>query len=137
MKQALLDTNILSYFLRGNPAVIEQFRIYRQHYTYISFSIFTYYEIKSGLLYKDARNQQQQFERLVEVSEVIGYDREISDIATQIYVNLRIKGQLITPIDLFIAATAICCDYTLITANIKHFQNIPNLSYENWYLSII
>ncbi|MFM7793284.1 MAG: type II toxin-antitoxin system VapC family toxin, partial [Microcystis panniformis] len=78
MKQALLDTNILSYFLRGNPAVIEQFRIYRQQYTYISFSIFTYYEIKSGLLYKDARNQQQQFERLAEVSEVIGYDREIS-----------------------------------------------------------
>jgi tRNA(fMet)-specific endonuclease VapC len=50
-------------------------------------------------LYKDARNQQQQFERLVEVSEVIAYNREISDIATQIYVNLRIKGQLITPID--------------------------------------
>ncbi|MFM8309848.1 MAG: twitching motility protein PilT, partial [Microcystis aeruginosa] len=23
MKQALLDTNILSYFLRGNPTVIE------------------------------------------------------------------------------------------------------------------
>ena len=79
-------------------------------------------------MYKDARNQQQQFERLAEVSEVIGYDREISDIATQIYVNLRIKGQLITPIDLFIAATAIYCDYTLIIANIKHFQNIPNLS---------
>ncbi|MDB9412061.1 twitching motility protein PilT [Microcystis aeruginosa] len=36
MKQALLDTNILSYFLRGNPAVIEQFRIYRQQYTYIA-----------------------------------------------------------------------------------------------------
>jgi hypothetical protein len=28
---AELDTNILSYFLRGNPAVIEQLRIYRQH----------------------------------------------------------------------------------------------------------
>ena len=65
--------------------------------------------------------------------EVIAYDREISNVATQIYVNLRTKGQLIAPIDLFIAATAIYCDYTLITANIKHFQNIPNLSYENWY----
>lgn len=124
MRQVLLDSNILSYFLRGNSAVIEQLRIYRQHYTYLSFSIFTYYEIKSGLLYKDARNQQQQFDRLAEASEVIAYDREISDIATQIYVNLRTKGQLITPIDLFIAATAIYCNYTLITANIKHFQNI-------------
>ncbi|ELS45039.1 hypothetical protein [Microcystis aeruginosa] len=40
MKQALLDTNILSYFLRGNPTVIEQFRTYRQQYTYVSFSIY-------------------------------------------------------------------------------------------------
>ncbi|ACK68880.1 PilT protein domain protein [Gloeothece citriformis PCC 7424] len=133
MNQALLDTNILSYFLRGNPAVIEQLRIYRQHYSYLSFSIFTYYEIKSGLLYKDARQQQQQFERLAQISEVIPYDREISDIASQIYVNLRTKGQLITPIDLFIGATALYRNYTLITANIKHFQNIPNLNYENWY----
>ena len=84
-------------------------------------------------MYKDARNQQQQFERLAAASEVIAYDSEISNVATQIYVNLRTKGQLIAPIDLFIAATAIYCDYTLITANIKHFQNIPNLSYENWY----
>ncbi|MFM6323727.1 MAG: twitching motility protein PilT [Microcystis panniformis] len=43
MKQALLDTNILSYFLRGNPTVIEQFRIYRQQYTYVSFSIYRNY----------------------------------------------------------------------------------------------
>ncbi|TRU33644.1 MAG: twitching motility protein PilT [Microcystis aeruginosa Ma_MB_F_20061100_S20] len=43
MKQALLDTNILSCFLRGNPTVIEQFRTYRQQYTYVSFSIYRNY----------------------------------------------------------------------------------------------
>ncbi|MEY2975943.1 MAG: hypothetical protein RLZZ435_80, partial [Cyanobacteriota bacterium] len=44
----------------------------------------------------------------------------------------RAKGLLITPIDLFIGATALHHEYTLITANIKHFQNIPNLKLENW-----
>ncbi|CAN1211000.1 hypothetical protein TUMEXPCC7403_12440 [Tumidithrix helvetica PCC 7403] len=71
MKKALLDTNILSYFLRGNPIVVEKFRLYRQGYSYLSFSVFTYYEIKSGLLYKDAQKQMQRFDRLAEVSEVI------------------------------------------------------------------
>jgi predicted nucleic acid-binding protein len=38
------------------------------------------------------------------------------------------------PIDLFIAATAIYCDYNLVTANVKHFQNIPKLIFEDWSL---
>jgi tRNA(fMet)-specific endonuclease VapC len=132
MKKALLDTNILSYFLRGNPLVVEKIRLYHQHYSYLSFSVFTYYEIKSGLLYKDAQRQMQRFDRLAEISEVIPYDRAIADTASQIYANLRKRGLLITPIDLFIAATAVYGDYRLITANIKHFQNIPNLNYEDW-----
>ena len=133
MKKSLLDTNILSYFLRGNSIVVEKLRLYRQYYSYLSFSIFTYYEIKSGLLYKDAYKQMQRFENLAAVSEVIPYDIKIADTASQIYDNLRKRGLLITPIDLFIGATAITWNYRLITANIKHFQNIPELDYEDWF----
>jgi len=132
MKKSLIDTNILSYFLRNHPMVAEKFRLYRQHYSYLSFSIFTYYEIKSGLLYKDAKKQLQQCDRLAEVSEIIPYDLAIADISCKIYNDLRSRGLLITPIDLFIAATAISCDYRLITANVKHFQNISDLDYEDW-----
>lgn len=132
MKKSIIDTNTLSYFLRNHPIVVEKFRLYRQHYSYLSFSIFTYYEIKSGLLYKDAKKQLQQCDRLAEVSEIIPYDRAIADISCKIYNDLRSRGLLITPIDLFIAATAISCDYRLITANVKHFQNIPDLDYEDW-----
>jgi tRNA(fMet)-specific endonuclease VapC len=132
MKKCLLDTNVLSYFLRGNPVVVEKFRLYRQHYSYLSFSIFTYYEIKSGLLYKDSYKQMQRFENLAAASEIISYDKAIADTASQIYDNLRKRGLLITPIDLFIGATAISCNYRLITGNIKHFQNIPALDYEDW-----
>ena len=34
--------------------------------------------------------------------------------------------------DLFIAATAIYNDLTLVTNNTKHFENIPLLKLENW-----
>ena len=132
MTQSLIDTNILSYFLRGDAVVVEQFYLYRQNYPYLSFSVLTYYEIKSGLLYKDAKGKMARFEQLAEISEIIPYDKAIADISSEIYGDLRSRGLLIAPIDLFIAATAIGYGYTLITANIKHFQNISNLQYENW-----
>lgn len=132
MNQVLLDTNILSYFLRGDSAIVAKFRAYRQFYPYLSFSIFTYYEIKSGLLYRDAQRQLSRFEQLAEISEILDYDRSIADLASHLYQGLRAKGLLITPINLFIGATALHHEYTLITANIKHFQNIPNLKLENW-----
>lgn len=132
MKQALIDTNILSYFLRGNTTVVNKFQIYRQHYSYLSFSIFTYYETKSGLLYRDAHKQMERFEQLAQVSEIIDFDQAVADTASSTYSNLRARGLMIAPLDLMIGATAICYDYTLITANVKHFQNIPNIRYENW-----
>jgi len=64
VKKALLDTNILSYFLRGETQVVKKFREYQQFHSYLTFSVLTYYEIKSGLLYKDAKNLLQQFEIL-------------------------------------------------------------------------
>jgi tRNA(fMet)-specific endonuclease VapC len=113
-------------------AIVEKFRAYRQHYSYLSFSIFTYYKIQSGLTYRDANKKRQRFEQLSEVSEIIPFDRAIANAASEIYCNLRHRGLVVAPIDLFIGATALCYDYTLVTANIKHFQHIENLRYENW-----
>ena len=55
MKQSMLDTDVLSEFLRGNPKVINKVDEYLQEYGFINLSIITYYEILNGLLYKDAR----------------------------------------------------------------------------------
>lgn len=132
MKQSLIDTNILSYFLRGDTAVVNQFRIYRRHCSYLSFSIFTYYETKSGLLYRDAHRQMERFNQLANVSEIITFDEAIADTASDIYRHLRARGLTLAPIDLLIGATAVCYNYTLVTANVKHFQNIPGIRYENW-----
>jgi tRNA(fMet)-specific endonuclease VapC len=70
VKKALLDTNILSYFLRGEKQVVKKFSEYQQFHNKLTFSILTYYEIKSGLLYKDARKLLQKFEILANSSEI-------------------------------------------------------------------
>lgn len=54
------------------------------------------------------------------------------DIASNIYADLRQRGLLIAPMDLLIAASAIEHGYTLITANVRHFQNIQGLRHESW-----
>jgi predicted nucleic acid-binding protein len=52
-------------------------------------------------------------------------------IATQfarLRAMLRQQGQLIPDMDLFIAATALEHDLTLITRNVRHFDRIPELT---------
>ena len=44
----------------------------------------------------------------------------------------RPTEEIIEDMDLLIAATAIYNELTLVTNNTKHFENIPNLSLENW-----
>ena len=61
MKLSLVDTDILSEFLRGNLKVVENAEKYLQTYDAINFSIITFYEILNGLLYKDAKKQLTKF----------------------------------------------------------------------------
>ena len=50
MKPSMLDTDILSEFLRGNSKVIAKVDEHLKEFGFISLSIITYYEILNGLL---------------------------------------------------------------------------------------
>ncbi len=132
MNKALLDTNILSYFLRGQANVVGKLNEYGQFYNLLTFSVLTYYEIKAGLTYRDSKRLLDQFEEIARESEILLLTLATMDIASNLYTDLRRRGLLIAPMDLLIAATAIEHGYTLITANVRHFQNIQGLRYENW-----
>ncbi len=45
MKNALLDTNIVTAFLKGNPTVVERVEQYVNEYESLTISIISYYEI--------------------------------------------------------------------------------------------
>jgi tRNA(fMet)-specific endonuclease VapC len=63
MQRSLIDTDILSFYLKGDPVVIKHFENYLAEFDCISFSIITYYEINSGLLFKDANRLLKTFEK--------------------------------------------------------------------------
>lgn len=71
MKQALLDTDTISYYFRNNQSVVNNLDEYLKQFGFINRSVVTYCEIMNGLYYKDARKQMEKFERFVELNEII------------------------------------------------------------------
>jgi tRNA(fMet)-specific endonuclease VapC len=57
---ALVDTDVLSLFLRGEPTVVKRVGDYLSEHATLNLSIITYYEILSGLAYRDASKQRRE-----------------------------------------------------------------------------
>jgi len=128
----MLDTDILSEFLRGNPKVIAKVDEHLKEYGFINISIITYYEILNGLLYKDARKQLSKFEEFVELNKVIPLTLRMAKKAAIIQADLRKKGTEIGHTDTLIAGIAITSELQLITNNTDHFTRIKGLEIANW-----
>jgi tRNA(fMet)-specific endonuclease VapC len=132
MKTPLLDTDTISFYLKGNKTVAEKtIESYRQHQC-IYLSVVTYYEIMNGLLFKDAHKQLAIFNNLIESCQVMPINTDIANIAAEIYADLRRRNQVIGHTDVLIGATAIHHDMVIITNNQADFSRIPNLDLDNW-----
>jgi tRNA(fMet)-specific endonuclease VapC len=132
MKAALIDTNILSLFFRGNAQVVHNFETYLKEYDTINLSIITYYEIVSGLKHRDAHKQLGLFIDFVAQNTLLPFTQKVADVAAELYADLRKQGQPIDDIDLLIAGTAIANELILVTNNRKHFDRITQLEVEDW-----
>jgi tRNA(fMet)-specific endonuclease VapC len=130
----MLDTDILSEFLRGNRKVIAKTDEHLKEYGFISLSIITYYEILNGLLYKDAKKQLKGFEEFVSFNKVIPLTLRTAKISANIQADLRKKGTEIGHTDTLIAGIAIISNLQLITNNTTHFKRIKGLEIANWSL---
>ena len=127
----LIDTDIIIFALRGDKTVLAKFEENKN--IPISISMITYAELVSGA--KRSGNEQKNMLKVNRIREIypveelnIGIMEVFADIKTKMYTQaIRIEDM-----DLFIAATAIYNDLTLVTNNTKHFKNIPLLELENW-----
>lgn len=132
MKPSMLDTDILSEFLRGNSKVITKVDEYLKEYGSVNLSIITYYEILNGLLYKDARKQLSKFEEFIELNNVIPLTTPMARTAAKVRADLRKKGTEIGHTDTLIAGIAITSGFQLITNNTVHFKRVKGLEIANW-----
>lgn len=132
MKRVIVDTDTISYFFRGNADVVAKFDEHLKEHGFVCMSVVTYYEVLNGLYFKDAKNQLAQFEKFVDLNEVLPLTTAIAKRSAEIYSDLRKKGRTVGHNDVLIAATAIISDLTLITNNIRHFSRISRLDIDNW-----
>ena len=132
MKQSIVDTDILSEFLRGNPKVIAKVDEHLKEFGFISLSIITYYEILNGLLYKDAKKQMSKFEEFVSLNKVVPLTVRTVKISAKIQADLRKKGTVIGHTDTLIAGVAMASELQLVTNNTDHFKRIKGLEIANW-----
>ena len=132
MTETLVDTDILSFYFKGYPKVIQQFNEYLNEFDQVNISIITYYEVLGGLRFKRAEKQIRDFEKFVDYNNIIHISEESAKISGDIYADLKQRGITIGTSDILIAGIAIENGLTLITNNEKHYETIQGLKIENW-----
>ena len=135
MKAALIDTDILSYFLRNDSQVRNKVEEYLVHHDTLIFSEISYFEILAGLEYKQANQQIKRFEPFALRSTILKLTQISLRASARIYGDLRRKGILIGTPDLLIAGLALENKLELVTNNEKHYRAIKSLSVKNWKLN--
>jgi tRNA(fMet)-specific endonuclease VapC len=126
----LLDTNICIYYFKGQFDIEERIRK-------VGFEKFAISEITLAELVYGAEKSQKK-DKNIKVVEDFAERITILPIfeAIRIYgkekARLKTKGSIISDFDLFIGATAIVNDMTLITRNVREFERMENLKIENW-----
>ena len=127
-----LDTNIISFLLRGDR--ILQQRVYQEANGGKGVIVppIAYYEIKRGLINYQAPAKLAAFNSLCALLGVDVMDAETLDKAADIYASLKKIGRLIIDADILIAASCLAHGYTLVTDNTSHFEIIEGLKVVNW-----
>jgi tRNA(fMet)-specific endonuclease VapC len=132
MREALIDTDILSYYFRGDTTVTNRFALYLDYFDNFNISIITYFEILSGLLVNDSRSQLKKFETFCNSNNVINISIDSVAISSRIVAHLHKKGTLLDNQDILIAGIALENNLVMVTNNEKHFTRIPDIAIDNW-----
>lgn len=128
----LLDTNIVTAILKENPKATNQLEMLNRQNEQVFISAMTYYEIERGLLAVKAVRKLSEFDKFLKKYQLLLLDdMAIFKKASEIYADLKQRGLPIQDADIFIAATAIIHDLTLVSHD-SDLSRITGLKLENW-----
>jgi len=127
-----LDSNIISFWMKGSAAVILRFDAADARRDNVCIPPFAYYEVKRGLAAIHARARLRQLDSLCRRYPVGDMDNSILEDAVNIYAELKSHGWNIDEIDVFMAAWCKTNNFILVTNNTGHFARIPGLRLEDW-----
>jgi predicted nucleic acid-binding protein len=122
----ILDTNIVSYLMKGGPLA----NVYAPHVQgkLHAIAFVTVGEMYFGAEKKNwGEKKRKELETMLRNFIVIPYDHEIARCYARLLAERKRNGQPIGPNDAWIAACAIHHAVPLVTHNAKHFAGITAL----------
>lgn len=126
----LLDTDSVSYALRGQGEVAD--RIRKQRPSELCVSAITLAELRFGADRKGSRKLHGLIDTFASAVDVVPFDEAAATEFGRIGSLLAERGTPIGEFDILIAAHAVALRCTLVTNNTRHFSKVPGLSLENW-----
>ena len=125
----LVDTDvIIDFFKDQKPAVSLFHKISNE---VIKISVITFLEIEYGIEKSyQPEKKKQQFRDFINVFsiEIVHVNTSIAKEFVKLKINLEKQKQPLADFDLFIAATAITHNFSLLTRNIKNFERVEDLT---------
>jgi len=130
-RRYMLDTNIVSHMIRypDGPAVRRAGSVGEKS---LCVSALVASELRYGAAKRGSERLTALIENILKRLVVIPYDDKASHRYAVIRNELARDGNLIGPVDLFIAAHALALELTLVTDNVREFSRVNGLAVENW-----
>jgi tRNA(fMet)-specific endonuclease VapC len=79
-----------------------------------------------------ATRRKDFIDKLSEQFAIVPIDLEVALEHSRVWAHLSIKGQMIGMNDLWIAATCLAFGMSIVTANVRDFERVPDLQIEVW-----
>jgi tRNA(fMet)-specific endonuclease VapC len=126
----MLDTDISSYIIRRRPAtLVEKFE---KHGATLNVSVITAAELRFGAEKAARPPLAELVEAYLERLAILDWTDEVTHHYARIRSKVERSGKPIGNMDLLIASHAVALGMTVVTNNLKHFSNVPELKVEMW-----
>ena len=127
-----LDSNAIIHALKGKGGVAA--RLLAVPPDQIVIPAIALYEIQVGIAGSPNGSQRRRaLEALLGTVTIAPFDRAAADAATDIRLDLMRRGQLIGPMDILIAATALSRGLILVSHNSGEFSRVTGLRLTDWF----
>lgn len=127
----LLDTNVLSALVRDPQGAVSE-RIIRVGEANICTSIIVAAELRYGAAKRGSERLTRQLDIILSAMDIVPFESPMDRVYADLRNTLESRGRPIGGNDLIIAAQTLALEATLVTDNVKEFEQVPKLKLENW-----
>jgi len=128
----LLDTNIVSYWMRGDAKLLHKLKACNP--SDLSLSTITLAEIYYGIEKSPIKKKERRFkiQKIKTQLEIYPFNELAAEKYGALRAVLEKAGQIISERDMQIAAIALANELCVVTHNLKEFCRVPRLIVEDW-----